>query len=121
MKCLKKFNQNEISEQFNKAWSPRDVETVNSFIIRAAKFEGEYHWHKHKNEDELFLVFRGNIKIQTEKGDIILGQGEGVKIPKGLEHRPTSIESSIVLMFEPLRLKSRGDLEPRSFSVNLLG
>ena len=106
---IKKFNLSEISEQFREAWSPVDVETVNDFVIRAAKFDGEFKWHKHDNDDELFLVFKGKIKIQTKKGDILLGQGEGVKIPKGIKHCPVSVEPSIVLMFEPLKSKSRGD------------
>ena len=97
---LKKFNLNEIAEQFTQAWSPKEVGTVNDFVLYAAKFEGEYHWHKHDEEDELFLIFKGKIKMQTRDGDIILEQGEGIKIPKGVEHCPVSIEPSIVLMFE---------------------
>jgi mannose-6-phosphate isomerase-like protein (cupin superfamily) len=106
---LQKFNLNKISEKIKDAWSPKDIETINNFVIRLAKFDGEYHWHKHNKQDELFLVFKGKIKIQTKAGDIILGQGEGVKIPKGLEHCPVSVEPSIVLLFEPLELKSKGD------------
>jgi len=105
----KKFNLNEIGDNFKEAYSPVDVETINDFVIRAAKFEGEYHWHKHDDQDELFLIFKGKIKIQTKEGDIILEQGEGVKIPKGLEHCPIAIEPSIVLMLEPLELKSKGN------------
>jgi mannose-6-phosphate isomerase-like protein (cupin superfamily) len=105
----KKFNLNEISEQFTEVCSPKNIEIINNFVIRVAKFDGEYHWYKHNKQDELFLVFRGKIKIQTKTGDIILGQGEGVKIPKGLEHCPVSIETSIVLLFESLELKSKGD------------
>jgi mannose-6-phosphate isomerase-like protein (cupin superfamily) len=106
---LKKFNLNEISEQLLEAWSPMDVEIVNGSVIRIAKFDGDYHWHKHKDEDELFLVFRGKIKIMTESRDVNLVQGEGVKIPKGIEHRPVSLEPSIVIMFEPSKIKSKGD------------
>ena len=106
---MKKFNLNEIGDNFQKAYSPVDVETINDFVVRAAKFEGEYHWHKHDDQDELFLIFKGKIKIQTKQGDIILEQGEGVKIPKGLEHCPIALEPSIVLMLEPLELESKGD------------
>ncbi|MFQ5758793.1 MAG: cupin domain-containing protein [Candidatus Bathyarchaeia archaeon] len=105
---IQKFNLNEISKQFTQPWSPRNIETINETVIRAAKFDGEYHWHKHDDEDELFLVFEGKIKIQIKEGDIILEQGEGVKIPRGVEHCPVSVEPSIVLMFEPLKLKSKG-------------
>lgn len=103
---IKKFNLNKISKKLIKAWKPKDISTINDFVIRIAKFDGRYRWHKHDKEDELFLVFKGKIKIQTKNGNVILGQGEGVKIPKGLEHCPVSLEPSIVLMFEPLKLKS---------------
>jgi mannose-6-phosphate isomerase-like protein (cupin superfamily) len=105
----KKFNLFEISKQLTKAWSPRDIETVNNYVLRVGKFDGKYHWHKHINQDELFLVFQGEIKIQTKAGEITLKQGEGLKIPRNIEHRPISTRPSIVLMFEPLELKSKGD------------
>lgn len=99
----------ELSEQFTEACSPRDIAKINEFVIRAAKFDGAYHWHKHDEEGELFLVFRGKITIQTESVDVNLEQGEGVKNPKGIEHRLVALEPSFVLMFEPLKLKSKGD------------
>lgn len=106
---LKKFNLNEISEQITQSWSPKNIETVNESVLAAVKFDGEYHWHKHNDEDEVFLVFKGKVKIQTKEGDIILEENEGVKIPKGVEHFPASIEPSIVLIFKPLKLKIKGD------------
>ena len=109
MTNLTKFNLNEISEKITKPWSPENIETVNDYVIRMARFDGEYHWHKHDKEDEIFLVFKGRIRIQTKDGDIVLEEGEGVKIPKGLEHCPVSLKPSIVLLFEPLQLKSKGD------------
>lgn len=104
----KKFNLNKISKQLKKPWTPRDIDKVDKFILRIAKFKGNYHWHKHENEAELFIVLKGKIKIQTRNRNIILNKNEGVKIPKGLEHCPVSLEPSIVLMFEPLKLKSKG-------------
>ena len=109
MNKLKKFNLNQISEKITKPWSPKNIETVNNYVIRMARFDGEYDWHRHDKEDEVFLVFKGKIKIQTKTGDILLEESEGVKIPKGLEHCPVSLKPSIVLLFEPLELKSKGD------------
>lgn len=109
MNNLTKFNLNEISEKITKPWSPENIETVNDYVVRMARFDGRYHWHKHDKEDEIFLVFKGRIKIQTKAGDIVLEEGEGVKIPKGVEHCPVSLEPSIVLLFEPRQLKSKGD------------
>ncbi|MEK6983094.1 MAG: cupin domain-containing protein [Nanoarchaeota archaeon] len=107
---IQKFNLDDISGRLKKAWSPINVETIGGFVLRIAKFKGSYHWHKHDNEDELFIVLKGKIKIQTKNKDIILNKGEGVKIPQGIEHCPVSLKPSIVLMFEPLKLKSKGNV-----------
>jgi mannose-6-phosphate isomerase-like protein (cupin superfamily) len=109
MMTVTKFNLTEISDEITNPWSPKDIETVNNAVIRMAQFDGEYHWYKHDYHDEIILVFKGNITIQTPDGDILLNGNEGVKIPKGREHCPSSKEHSIVLMFEPLKLISGGD------------
>ena len=103
----KKFSLNKISKGLKKPWTPKNIETIDNSILRIAKFDGEYHWHKHDNEDELFIVLKGNIKIKTKNGNIILKQNDGVKIPNGVQRCPISLEPSIVLMIEPLRLKSK--------------
>lgn len=106
---ITKFNLNQISKEIHTPWAPKDIETVNNAVIRIAQFNGQYHWHKHDHQDEIFLVFKGKIIIQIKNGDILLNENEGVKIPQGVEHCPSSIEPSIVLMFEPLQLISKGD------------
>ena|SRR3989344_8459001 len=106
---LKKFSIFKIMETLSDAWSPKEAECIDPFVLRVAKFEGAYHWHKHEQHDELFFVFKGKIKIQTKEKDIILEEGEGLKMPKGVEHCPIAIVPSIVLMFEPKDLESKGD------------
>jgi mannose-6-phosphate isomerase-like protein (cupin superfamily) len=106
---ITKFNLNQLAKEIHTPWTPTDIETMNNAVIRIAQFHGQYHWHTHDHQDEIFLVFKGNIIIQTKDGDICLNENEGVKIPQGLEHCPSSIEPSIVLMFEPLQLISEGD------------
>lgn len=96
--------------EIEKPWSPVDVTYINDQVIRAAIFHGEYHWHKHDDEDELFYVHRGLIRIQVkDQPVIILEEGQLCVIPKGAEHKPGSYEPSVVLMFEPSALKSTGD------------
>jgi mannose-6-phosphate isomerase-like protein (cupin superfamily) len=91
-------------------WSPIDVAYINDQVIRAALFHGDYHWHKHDCEDELFIVHRGAIRIQVKDQETIeLGEGQLCVIPRGIEHRPGADEPSVVLMFEPSALKSTGD------------
>lgn len=103
-------NIQEEIKSITKPWSPIDVAQVNNQIIRLAIFEGEYHWHKHNEEDELFYVIEGEIKIQIKNmDDIILKKGEMTVIPKGIEHRPVSEKKSVILLFEPEKLRSKGD------------
>ena len=97
-------------KEINQPWSPIEVARVNDQVVRMSLVKGEYHWHKHTNEDELFYVHRGKIVIQLkDQNDINLHKGEMVVIPKGVEHCPKSLEPSYVLVFEPHILKSRGD------------
>ena len=116
MMTIKKFSLDSIAGKIRKPWDPKDVEAISDCIVRIARFEGEYHWHKHENEDELFLVISGRIKIRTRKEDVLLNANEGVKIPKGVEHCPVALEPSIVLMFEPAKLKSKGIRQARARS-----
>jgi quercetin dioxygenase-like cupin family protein len=75
-----------------------------------AYVDGEFHWHKHTHQDELFYILKGELVIQLKnKSNIVLCEGEMVVIPKGIEHCPKSIEPTFVLLFEPLNLKSQGD------------
>ncbi len=100
----------EEIRQIDKPWSPLEVARVNDQVVRMAMVEGEYHWHKHTNEDELFYVLQGNVTIELKgQPDVCLGEGEMAVVPKGMEHRPRSEEVSYLLVFEPDALVSRGD------------
>ena len=102
--------EDKIKEIGGKSWSPVEVARINDQVVRMALLEGEYHWHKHKNEDELFYVIKGEIIIQLKgQADITLSKGQMAVVPKGVVHCPKSLESSYVLMFEPFVLKSKGD------------
>lgn len=93
----------------DKAWSPVDVARVNNQVVRMAFLKGEYHWHKHSDEDELFYVYEGSIVIQLrDEPDITLNRGEIAVVPKGAEHCPKS-KGAYVLLFEPFKLETKGD------------
>lgn len=96
----------ELGDTF---WSPIDVAYINDWVLRAAAVKGEFHWHQH-NDDEFFLIYKGNIVIDTDKGAIELKEGEGVVIPKGMQHRPRATERAVVLLLEPQRVNTKGDL-----------
>lgn len=83
---------------------------LNDQVVRMAYIDGEFHWHKHINQDELFLVLKGKLIIQLKIfPDVHLSEGELIVIPKGIEHCPKSDEPTYVLLFEPAELKSQGD------------
>jgi mannose-6-phosphate isomerase-like protein (cupin superfamily) len=104
------INLEETAALIDKRWSPMEIARVNDQVIRMALLQGEYHWHKHTNEDELFYVMKGRIVIQLrDQPDVTLGEGEMAVIPKGLEHCPKSQGESYILVFEPYALVSRGD------------
>ena len=90
--------------------SPIDVVRINNQVVRMSYIDGEFHWHRHINQDELFYILKGNLIIQIKnQPDITLSEGEMAVIPKGVEHCPRSIEPTYVLLFEPFDLKTRGD------------
>ncbi|WP_455367981.1 cupin domain-containing protein [[Eubacterium] cellulosolvens] len=97
-------NINEIHEP----WSPIEVGRVNDQVVRMVLFQGEYHWHKHSDQDELFYVIRGEISIQLKDHlTITLRIEQMVVIPQGVKHCSNSLEPSYILMFEPQTLCAR--------------
>ncbi len=103
--CLK-----EKFEKFNDYWSPKIVGDLNNSHIKLAKFKGDFVWHKHDNEDELFLVTKGHLTIKLRDKDIELGEGEFVIIPKGVEHLPTAKEEVHVMLVELKSTLNTGDV-----------
>ena len=107
---IAKVNVEGEVRKLDKPWSPVDLAKVNNQVIRLARLEGEFHWHKHTDEDELFYVFKGEIVIQLrDQPNIRLKEGEMAVIPKNVEHCPKSIKTSYVLLFEPFVLKTKVD------------
>ncbi len=104
-----KYNLAAVDERLGDTfWSPIDVAYINDWVLRAAAVKGEFHWHTH-NDDEFFLVYEGQIVIDTEAGLIELGEGEGTVIPKGVKHKPRASGRAVVLLLEPARVNTKGD------------
>jgi quercetin dioxygenase-like cupin family protein len=102
--------KNEMNKISGKHCSPIDVTIVNNQVVRMSYIDGEFHWHKHTNQDELFYILKGKLIIQLkEQSDITLSEGQMAVIPKGVEHCPKSIEPTFVLLFEPIVLQTKGD------------
>ena len=103
--------QEKMKEIAGRPWHPVEVARVNNQVVRMALCRGDYHWHRHEKEDELFYVLQGELVIQMKPphSTITLQRGEMVVIPKNTKHCPKSEGDTYVLMFEPFSLQSRGD------------
>jgi len=106
---MEKISLNDISRKIGKPWYPVDVAVFNDSIIRMAKVEGEFVWHKHDNSDEVFMVFDGEFTLQTKEKNFDLKKGEIVVVPKGVLHCPKTDSSAVVLLFELKETKQYGD------------
>ncbi len=82
-------------------WSPKAVGAVNDFHVKLVKLKGEFIWHAHEAEDELFLVLQGRLRMQFPDREIVVEPGELIVVPHGIEHRPVADEEAHVLLFEP--------------------
>lgn len=111
---IQKVNLSEKFSAFHEHWSPKIVGEVGDAAVKLVKLEGEFVWHQHEAEDELFLVVKGKlvIKVRSQDGeqDIVLHPGELVIIPKGAEHLPVAREEAHVLLFEPKTTLNTGNV-----------
>jgi mannose-6-phosphate isomerase-like protein (cupin superfamily) len=94
---------------FNEHWKPRIVGELNDSYAKLAKLQGEFVWHKHDNEDELFLVIKGRLQIKLRERDLWINEGEMVIIPRGVEHCPVAEQEVHVLLLEPKSTLNTGD------------
>jgi len=106
---MEKISLDELSRKIGKPWSPIDIMLVNDSVIRMAKIEGEFVWHKHDNGDEGFLVFDGEFTLETKEEDFNLKKGECILVPKGVQHCPKTDSSATVLVFELKDTKQYGN------------
>jgi mannose-6-phosphate isomerase-like protein (cupin superfamily) len=91
-------------------WKPRLVGRVNDVDIRLAKLKGEFIWHRHEHEDELFLVLKGRLLMQFRDRDEWIGEGELIIVPRGVEHRPVAPEEVHLLLVEPSGTLNTGNV-----------
>ena len=96
---------NLISEH----WNPKIIGELNGQQVKLAKLKGEFVWHKHENEDEMFLVLKGILKMEFRDKTIILNENEFLIVPKGTEHKPFADEEVSVMLFEPTSTLNTGD------------
>lgn len=96
---------------FSELWSPKVVGELNGQYVKLVKFQGEYVWHHHANEDELFLVIDGQIDIHFRDSVVTLSKGEFCIVPRGVEHKPAAANVASVLLFEPAATRNTGNVD----------
>jgi mannose-6-phosphate isomerase-like protein (cupin superfamily) len=107
---MEKVNIEEKFQQIREHWKPRIVAELNGQFVKLVKLKGEFTWHHHPNEDELFLVVKGRFRIEFREKHIWLDQGEFIVVPRGVEHRPVAEEEAHVLLFEPTSTLNTGNV-----------
>jgi mannose-6-phosphate isomerase-like protein (cupin superfamily) len=95
---------------FSEQWSPKIVGELNGQLVKLVKFEGEFLWHHHDHEDEMFLVVKGSFRMELRDRSIELQEGEFLIVPRGVEHRPVADEEAHVLLFEPASTLNTGNI-----------
>ena len=108
---MEKVNLADKFSLFQEYWSPKIVGALNDSHVKLAKLKGEFVWHHHENEDELFLVVKGRLLIKLRDRDIWLDEGEFIIIPKGVEHLPVANEEVHVLLLEPKSTLNTGNVQ----------
>lgn len=107
---MEKVNLAEKLSRFQEHWQPKIVGELNGQQVKLVKFQGEFVWHKHDHEDELFLVVKGRFRMEFRERQVWLEAGEFLIVPRGVEHRPVAEEEAHVLLFEPASTLNTGNV-----------
>ncbi len=108
---MEKVNISEKLSLFNDHWNPRIVGELNGQQVKLAKFQGEFIWHKHEFEDELFYVINGKLVIEFRDKTVEVNENEFVIVPHGVEHRPVAENEVAVMLFEPNTTLNTGNVK----------
>ena len=116
------LNLAEAFARIDRTWSPRSAASVNGTEVRLVRLLGEFVWHRHEDEDELFLVVKGRLLMRFRDGDRWVGEGEMILVPRGVEHCPVAPEEVHVVLVEPASTVNTGSAGgPRTAEVRPLG
>ena len=106
---IEKVNIAEKLSLFSDHWNPRIVGELNGQQVKLAKFKGEFVWHRHDNEDELFYVLKGEFNMEFRDKTILLKENEFLIVPRGVEHRPVAENEVSIMLFEPATTLNTGN------------
>ena len=116
---VKKINIDQKLSLFNDHWNPRIIGELNKQHVKLAMIKGDFIWHKHDKEDEMFLVLKGILKIEFRDRIETIHENEIIIVPKGVEHRPIAEEEVSIMLFEPATTINTGDLDNERTRKNL--
>jgi len=112
---MNKVNLSEKLALINEHWRPKVVGELNGQEVKVVKFQGEFPWHHHETEDEMFMALKGSFRLEFRDKSVELNEGEFIVVPHGVEHRPVADEEVEVLLFEPAKTKNTGNIEDDKF------
>jgi len=104
------INFSDKFAKFSEQWSPKVIAQMNDYHFKIAKIEGEFIWHDHPETDEVFIVLKGQLKIELRDGHVVLEEGELFVVPKGVEHKPVAKQECHILLIEPAGTLNTGDV-----------
>jgi len=107
---MKTVNIAQKFSQFEEYWSPKILGEINDSYVKAVRFQGEFVWHHHDNEDEMFLVVEGRMRMKFRDHEEVVSPGEFIIVPRGVEHLPVADEETQVLLFEPKSTLNTGNV-----------
>jgi mannose-6-phosphate isomerase-like protein (cupin superfamily) len=107
---MDKVNLRDKLASFTESWSPKIVGELNGQLVKVVRFQGEFVWHHHEHEDELFLVVKGRFRMEYRDRHVWLEEGEFLIVPRGVEHRPVAEEEAHVVLFEPASTLNTGNV-----------
>lgn len=116
---MEAINLKEKLSKVHEHWSPKIIGELNDSYVKAVKFTGEFVWHHHDNEDELFLVVQGRLRMKFRDREVIVQPGEFIIVPKGVEHLPVADEEVHVILLEPKTTLNTGNVRNERTLVEL--
>jgi mannose-6-phosphate isomerase-like protein (cupin superfamily) len=108
---LDKINLAEKFARITEYWKPYIAGELNGQLVKLDKLKGEFVWHHHENEDEMFLVVKGRFRIEFREKTVWLEEGEFIVVPRGVEHKPVADEEAWIVLFEPASTLNTGNID----------
>jgi mannose-6-phosphate isomerase-like protein (cupin superfamily) len=114
---MEKVNLAEKLAQIDEHWRPKVVGELNGQEVKLVKFQGEFPWHHHENEDEMFMAVKGTFDLEFRGRKVTVNPGEFVIVPRGVEHRPVAAEEVEVMLFEPANVLNTGNINDEKYTA----